>query len=159
MDKKWEGPREKILKEGVLNLKDEELLAVLLKTGRKGENVIELAKNLLNNIISLENLYNLDANELMTYQGIGPAKATTLLAAFEIYKRIEKRQTTKKVVRNSSDLYEIVKDAYLGATEEMVYAVFLGPSFNVLVLKLMAKGTSDHTVIDSLENFTKSVNH
>jgi len=71
---KIERPREKLIQKGSQNLKDEELLAILLGTGIKGKNVIEVAKQILNKY-SKKRLLRLTFNDLSKIKGIGPAKA------------------------------------------------------------------------------------
>ena len=83
-----ERPREKILKYGRENLTDSELLAIILKTGVKNENVCTLAYRVINEIGSVQNLKNITYSDLVKIKGIGDAKATSLMALSELAKRI-----------------------------------------------------------------------
>lgn len=79
-------PREKLLEKGAANLKDYELLAILLRTGVKGKSAIDLAKDILaKNPIT--KLLDVNAIELKRIKGIDKSKIATLLAAFELTKR------------------------------------------------------------------------
>jgi len=80
---KVERPREKLIEKGPKNLKDEELLAILLGTGVEGKNVIEVAKQILRKY-SKKRLLKLTYNDLSKIKGIGPAKACTILAVQEL---------------------------------------------------------------------------
>jgi len=70
---KVERPREKLILKGTQNLKDEELLAILLGTGTKEKNVIKVAKQILTKY-SKKRLLKLTYNDLSKVKGIGPAK-------------------------------------------------------------------------------------
>ena len=83
---KIERPREKLIQKGSQNLKDEELLAILLGTGREGKNVIEVAKQILRKY-SKKRLLKLTYNDLSKIKGIGSAKACIILAAQELIKK------------------------------------------------------------------------
>lgn len=77
------GPRERLASRGAPTLSDAELLAVLLGTGRRGEDVASAAVRLLGETGSLWALRRMSPNELARLSGIGPAKAARLSAAFE----------------------------------------------------------------------------
>ena len=104
-----ERPREKLIKYGKENLSDSELLAILLKTGTKGESVLELAIRVLKKLGSLENLKDVSFDNLKTIKGIGDAKALELLVLSELSKRIyyknraiHMRQTRQYLVNPNS---------------------------------------------------------
>ena len=81
-------PRERMETFGVEQLNDVELLAILLATGSREYNVIELATQLLQRYKGITGLQNLSLVELTSQKGIGKAKATTILAAIELGKRV-----------------------------------------------------------------------
>ena len=83
-----ERPREKAFKYGFAKLSNSEVLALLLGSGTKGKSVIELSYELLNNFNGISNLKNINLNELIKIKGISNAKATKLLAAIELSKRL-----------------------------------------------------------------------
>ena len=84
---KIDRPREKLVAKGAENLKDSELLAILLRTGKTGKNVIEIASQILTKH-SKKRLLQMTYQDLVKIGGIDSAKATTLLAAFELSKRL-----------------------------------------------------------------------
>ncbi len=105
---KVERPREKLIKYGVETLSNTELLAILLRSGRKGENVIDLANRILKHF-GAQNLPHLSYNEIKEISGIGPAKACEIIACFELGKRLLK---SKKVClyMKPEDVWEELKD-------------------------------------------------
>jgi len=129
---KVDRPREKLIKYGPKFLKDYELLAILLGTGTKGKNVLEVAQNILSNY-SKKKLLGLDFTQLKKINGIGPAKATQILAAFEFAGRVLEVdsssilpivQTTKDIVAQISFLREHKKEnfvvLYLNSRNELL---------------------------------------
>jgi DNA repair protein RadC len=83
-----ERPRERMLTHGAKSLSDAELLAVLLGSGMQGKNAIELARDLLREGFSA--LVQCDAEQLAKREGMGIAKATRIIATFEIARRLAK---------------------------------------------------------------------
>ena len=77
---KDERPREKLLKYGSNFLTDKELLAIILGTGNKDENVLELSKRILNDIGGIHGLLTCSVEDLMGIKGIKTAKATQILS-------------------------------------------------------------------------------
>jgi len=136
---KIERPREKLIAKGPQNLKDEELLAILLGTGIEGKNVIEVAKQILNRY-SKKRLLKLTYSDLSKIKGIGPAKACTILAATELVKRALKiGEATLPIIQSTKDVIaqavymrdktrEHLMGIYLNARNEMVYKkpIFIG---------------------------------
>ena len=129
---KIERPREKLIAKGAENLKDSELLAILLRTGTTGKNVIEIASHILSKY-SKKRLLQMTYEDLSKISGIDSAKATTLLAAFELSKRaLEVNDTNLPVISDAkdavaqlSDMRDLKKEhfvvLYLNAKNQLVY--------------------------------------
>jgi len=83
-----ERPRERLERYGAQTLQTAELLAILLRVGTQGENVIELSSRLLHKYGGLGGLLAADIGALCAEHGLGPAKATTLKAALELGRRL-----------------------------------------------------------------------
>jgi len=82
-----ERPREKLIQYGPSKLSNSELLAILLRSGKKGENVVEMAGKILKRF-KADKLPFLTFDELKNYPGIGQAKACEIVACFELGKRL-----------------------------------------------------------------------
>ena len=129
---KSDRPREKLIAKGAENLKDSELLAILLRTGTTGKNVIEIASQILTKY-SKKRLMQMTYEDLSKISGIDSAKATTLLAAFELSKRalevndtnLPMITTAKDAVAQLSDMRELKKEhfvvLYLNAKNQLVH--------------------------------------
>ena len=83
---KIERPREKLITKGPQNLKDEELLAILLRTGIEGKNVLEISRQILRKY-SKKRILKMTYEDLIKIKGINSAKACTILASIELIKR------------------------------------------------------------------------
>ena len=124
--------REKLVAKGAENLKDSELLAILLRTGKAGKNVIEIASQILSKY-SKKRLLQMTYEDLSKISGIDSAKATTLLAAFELSKRaLEVNDTNLPVINTAKDVAAQLTDMrdlkkehfvvlYLNAKNQMVH--------------------------------------
>lgn len=98
----FERPREKLVKKGAKALKKEELLAILLRTGLKGKNAIEIANDILSKYGD-KKLLDVSYEELRNMRGVGPTKAIQILAALELGSRLFKEKTEKEVYINSPE--------------------------------------------------------
>lgn len=125
-------PREKLIERGVENLKDFELLAILLRTGRKGKTVLEVSREILKKY-PIKKLLKLNYREISKIKGIGSAKACEILASFELTKRaleiedgiLPKINSAKEAVAQLQELRKMKKEhfvaLYLNARNELVY--------------------------------------
>ena len=86
-------PRERLAKEGVEALSNQELLAILLRTGTRQASVFEIAQKVLSNLSSLTDLKKMTLQELQSLSGIGRVKAIELQAMIELGHRIHKHET------------------------------------------------------------------
>lgn len=103
-----ERPREKLIQYGPERLSNSELLALLLRSGKKGENVINLANKILKKY-KAENLPNLTYEELKDCSGLGPAKACEIIASFELGKRLLKGKIAGLYLK-PEDVWKELKD-------------------------------------------------
>ncbi len=105
---KIERPREKLINYGPERLSNSELLAIILRSGKKGENVIDLANKILKKYRT-ENLPNLAYQELKEFSGLGPAKACEIIACFELGKRLLKGKNTT-LLMSPKEVWQELKD-------------------------------------------------
>jgi len=123
---KDERPREKLIRFGPENLSDSELLAILLRIGKKEESAIGLSRRLIREVGGLAGLDGKGVSELCRIQGIGPAKASQIKAALEIGKRLSGRPPAKKTkIRSSRDIYHYLSPHLRHRKREIFKVVFL----------------------------------
>ena len=97
-------PRERLVNQGAAALSNQELIAILLRTGTKQESVLHLANRVLTFFEQIHELKNATIEEIMSVKGIGQAKAVQLLAAVELGRRLAQQQTDSKfTVRSPKD--------------------------------------------------------
>jgi len=149
---KVDRPREKLVSKGVQNLKDEELLAILLRTGREGKNVIQTARQILNKH-SKKRLFGLSYEDLIKVKGLGPAKACTILAASELVKRSLKiGEETLPMIHSVKDI--IAQCSYLrDKTREHLVALYLNARNEMVHKKHLFVGTLNANLVHTREIF------
>jgi DNA repair protein RadC len=156
---KIERPREKLISKGPQNLKDEELLAILLRTGREGKNVLEVAKQILRKY-SKKRLLKLKYEDLTKIKGINSAKACTILAAVELIKRALKiGEETLPIIRSTKDV--IAQSVYLrDRTREHLMTIYLNAR-NEMVWKKQSTfiGTLNANLVHPREIFNEALEH
>lgn len=132
-------PREKIIKDGPGELSDDELLAIMLSSGTKNEDVFSMSKRLIQDY-GFASLMRLDYNELSKIPGIKMAKGAKLLAIFEIARRVISEENNKKCLNDAKGLFEYVYPSYYGIKKEVLMIIGVTSRLKVLNLK---KYTSD----------------
>ncbi len=129
-------PREKLLKMGPSALKDEELLAILIGTGRSGEHVLSLARKILK-MFPIERLSTVDVDLLMMVDGLGPAKATRILAAIELGRRLFDREG--RIIYGLEDVFEAVR-RYASSRKEQLIGIAMDGAGRMLGMEVLAVG-------------------
>src|SRR3989344_1856626 len=139
---KFERPRERLIRFGPQALNNSELLAILLRTGTKQENVIELSNKLLIKY-DLSKLSEVNAAELKNIYGIGEAKACQLVAAFELVKRLDTYPKKHQKISNASDAANLLMKRLQNSKKENFYVIFLDVKHNLIKCKRIFSGTID----------------
>ena len=135
-------PREKMMRHGRSSLSDEELIALFLHTGLQGCPVLELAARIKKAAGSLANLGSRDAREIMECcKGIGPAKATTLAAAFELGQRAVRENLERTELRSPRTVYDYLIGDLRYETEENLVLLMLDSRKQLIRRSLIARGT------------------
>lgn len=144
-------PREKMLLKGVSTLSDAELLAILIGSGNKNETAVELSQRILFSVNNnLNSLGKLSINELIqNFNGIGEAKAITIISALEIGKRRKLSDAEKhQQISKSTDIYNIFQPILGDLRHEESWVLLMNRSNKVLKKILVSKGGITGTVVD-----------
>lgn len=151
-------PREKLIKEGSNSLTDEELLAIILSTGTKDKNAIELAREILDTF-SYEELLDIEVNELSKINGIKNAKASKVVASLKFGGRIAQRLNQKEIksIKESKDVFLYLKDELKNAKNEYFYAILLDTKNVIISKELISKGTLDQSLVHPREAFKSAI--
>ena len=155
---KVDRPREKLVAKGPKNLKDEELLAILLRTGREGKNVLDLAKQILNKY-SKKRLLQMKYDDLIKIKGINSGKATTILASQELVKRALKvRDETLPIIQSTEDV--LAQAVYMrDKSREHLMALYLNARNEMIYKKPMFVGTLNANLVHPREIFEYALLH
>ena len=150
-------PRERLRAHGANALKPEELIAIILRTGYRGENVLQLAARLLREHGGLSGLARTPVSELVRVKGIGEAKGIGLAAALELGLRMMREPLeSRKVVKSPQDAANYFND--MGTLEQEVMRTLLLDTKNrVLAAPTIYRGSLHTTVIRINELFREAV--
>ena len=151
--KEWpedERPREKAYRHGFAALSKAELLAILVGSGTAEDSAVELMKKVLASCgDSISELSKLSIDDLCTFKGIGPAKATTIVAACELWKRRKSDETDNiRRILSSKDLYEYFYPLTCDLTIEECYLLLLNNMNKVIDHVKIGSGGFTSTVVD-----------
>ena len=151
-------PREKLLNYGAESLSDAELLAILLGSGTKGKNVLELSNDILRENGGLSGLRKIDKETLSNINGIGPAKATTVLATLELGRRFSKaiqENNERPRINCAEDVYQYLHYQMEHLDHEELYILCLDSKHYIIGEDMLYKGTINSSNIRIAEIFRK----
>ena len=143
---------------GAENLKDSELLAILLRTGKAGKNVIEIASQILTKH-SKKRLLQMTYQDLVKIGGIDSAKATTLLAAFELARRtLEVNDTNLPNIVTPKDVVAQLTDLRHNKKEHFI-ALYLNARNQLVHKETISMGTLNANLVHPREVFEPALKH
>lgn len=150
-------PRERLKRLGAEALTTAELIAIVLRTGTRGENVLHLAERLLREYRGLVGLSRVPLSELTRLKGIGETKALELRAIFELAHRLKLESIGERpVVHTPNDVAQLLAGMGLLEQEEM-RTVLLDTKNRVLAMPVVYSGSLHTTVIRVGELFREAV--
>ena len=152
-----ERPREKLLFYGAHCLSNEELLAIILRTGNKDSNVVELSYRIIHSVGGLNGLFKASAKELMEVKGVKEAKATQILAMCELYKRFKVSELTQIKISKPSDVAKLVLDELRMLRQEVLILINLDTKNKVISKKEIFKGGLNSSLVHPREIFKEAV--
>ncbi|MFQ6093457.1 MAG: DNA repair protein RadC [bacterium] len=149
-------PRERLLEKGPEALRDHELLAILLGAGYRGKNVLDVSRRILSEYPP-ETLTKIPIKELRKVKGIGPAKACTIKAAFELSKRaFSVDQDTLPAVKTPKDVADTVVDVRRKKKEHFV-VLYLNARNQLIHKETVSVGTLNANIVHPREIFQPAV--
>lgn len=155
-----ERPYEKCLKQGAEALSDAELLAVLLRTGTKGENVLALAKRLLyeDGGAGLLGIHQFSFQSLMKLKGIGKVKAIQILCLSELAKRLSKASVEPRLRFSSSQsVAEYYMEDLRHRNQEVMKLLLLNSKAELIDETNISKGTVNASLVTPRELFVEAL--
>ena len=141
-------PREKTLKYGINYLTNEELLALVIKTGPKGSNVFKLVEEIIEKANGFKNLLTLTYEELTSIKGIGKAKSLELLAILEIARRLSSMDTISERQLDTPDkIADWLRFEIAFSSQEEFVVIFLANSGKIIKHEILFKGSKNCSVV------------
>lgn len=152
-------PREKLLLRGPQSLTDAELLAILLRAGTKGKSVIHIAQEIIVRENNLAQLAAKTSSDLIKNHGIGKDKAATLLAAFEISRRIlsQSKWHSQKRITSPADVAEIFIPILRDEVKEQFLVVCLSSANKIIRFEKISVGNLNSSVVHPREIFKAAI--
>lgn len=148
-----EMPREKLIKYGLKNLSNVELLAIILSTGGKGNGVKKIAEEVLEKLGPLNRLYRKSVGEISEIKGVGIAKACRILSAFELGLRLKAVEYLTEPLVNSSLVFKCYQHLSLNERETF-YALSLNAKNRVIREWKFCEGSSNACILSPREIFS-----
>jgi DNA repair protein RadC len=147
-----ERPRERLKSYGASSLSNAELIAILLRTGVKGESAIQIATKLLIRFRGLDGIARASFNELCSEKGISEAKACQVLAALELGRRLVSLQPEERVVvQNPRDIFNLLQGEMSFLDQEHLRVVLLNTRNQVLGICEIYVGNVSSAVVRAAE--------
>lgn len=151
---KLERPREKLMRYGPEKLSDNELLAILLRTGTRERNVMDMAGDILTEF-RRENITNAGFDALKDHSGLGPVKACEIVAAFELGKRFFTGKKTS-IYLKPRDVWEELRDIRENKKEHFV-TFHLDTRNQEIKRDIVSIGTLNYNLVHPREVFEPAV--
>jgi len=151
-------PCERLIINGVESLSNEELLAIIFKSGTRGNSAKDLGSELLSKIENIKKLNDINFEFLNNFKGIGMSKACNLLASIELGKRINREVDTIKNTKLTSAeiVYKYYKEKIGDKKQEYFYAVYLDVGKKIIGDKLLFIGTVNYSLVHPREIFKEA---
>jgi DNA repair protein RadC len=143
-------PREKLLSKGKNALSDAELVAILIGSGNKNESAVDLSKRILQSVNgSINELSKLSVEKLCEFNGIGEAKAITIITALELAKRKQlEASLIKPKINSSKSVFNLMQPIIGDLPHEEFWVLYVNNSNTVLAKSQISKGGLTATVVD-----------
>ena len=151
-------PREKLKDYGYEALSDEELFAILIETGSKKKNAIEISREILSKF-SAEELLSISIEELCEIDGIKLAKASKIIAAIQLGKRLSEKIINKEIkcINSCGDVFYLMKNKFLDTKKEHFYAILLNTKNAIISKEIISTGDLNSSIVNPRECFTRAV--
>lgn len=154
-------PREKLMFKGQAALSDAELIAILIGSGSRNESAVELSKRILKSVgNNLNALGKLTLKQLMTFKGIGEAKAVSIAAAMELGRR-RREETVRELdkITSSKAVFQIMQPIIGELPHEEFWVLYLNNSNKVIYKNQLSKGGLVGTVVDTRLVYKTALEH
>ncbi|KZE40005.1 hypothetical protein AV656_01630 [Bhargavaea cecembensis] len=151
-------PRERLIHQGAESLSNQELIAILLRSGTRQESVLQLSNRVLAFFDRIQDMQHATLEEMTSVKGIGEAKAVQLLAAVELGKRLTRKQSTERyVIRSPEDAAAYLMPDMSNLNQEHFVVLFLNVKNEVLHSRTIFIGSLNSSIVHPREVFREAV--
>lgn len=151
-------PRERLIRQGAESLSNQELLAIIMRTGTKEESVLMLANRILFEFERLHALKYATLEELTKIKGVGEAKAVQLLATIELSNRLAKKEhNSRYAIRSPEDAAKLLMPEMSSLQQEHFVTLFLNTKNQVLHKQTIFIGSLNASIVHPREIFREAV--
>ncbi len=152
-----ERPRERLVRNGPESLSNAELLAIILRTGSRAENVVSMSSRILSEY-SIKQLSLANIKRLMQIHGIGEAKASQISAVFELARRLETFvEEPKRKVRSPKDVYTLMYPKMREQKKERFITLYLDTKNQILKEETVSIGSLNASIVHPREVFKSAL--
>lgn len=160
--KRWaeeDRPREKLLLKGRAALSEAELVAILIGSGNRNQTAVELSQQILSHCNNdLTQLSRQSIKDLQNFNGIGEAKAISIVAALELGRRRKESEPQKRIkIASSQDAYQQMKGILQDHSHEEFWVLFLKRNNEVIRKEQISRGGVAGTVVDAKIIFKRAL--
>ncbi len=154
-------PREKLFKEGEHKLSNTELLAILLRSGVKGQSAIDLARKIIQKFKTFRNLSHTDLSQWQEFKGLGEAKIAQIRAAIEIGRRFQEEEIkqNKPKIKSAKDVVEFMMPRMRDLKKEVFKVLLLNSQNQIIDIIEIIEGTVNQAHPIIREIFQKAMQH
>ncbi len=153
-----ERPRERLVAQGADALSHAELIAILLRTGLKGANAVDIGRELLLKFGTLQSLAQASVEDLRSVKGIGRDKAATLMAAFALARKMaEDLQRESPVLDNPENVVRLLREKNLMKKVETLQVLLLNTRRRLIRVVEITDGTLDTILVHPREVFKAAI--
>ncbi|MFL0247466.1 RadC family protein [Candidatus Clostridium stratigraminis] len=153
-----ERPREKLFKYGVEALSNNELLAIILRTGTSNENILELSSRIIKESGGLNGLLTSSYEDYLQLKGIGSAKASQLIALAEISKRFKSFKSGEEYkISEPKDAAMLLMESMRNLKQECLKVVLLNTKNIVISIRDVSIGSLNSSIVHPREVFNEAV--
>lgn len=150
-------PREKLLNQGAEALTNEELLALIIRTGGRKETAMDLARRLVACFGGLRSLTDVTCEELMAIKGIGLAKAAQIIAVVELAKRLSVEGARRPKIRSPRDAAELLMPEMRYLKKEVFKVMLLDTKNQLIAVEKISQGALNSSIVHPREVFKPAI--
>ncbi|MBD7910659.1 RadC family protein [Clostridium cibarium] len=153
-----ERPIEKLMNFGADTLSNQELLAIILRCGTKGQNILNLSGKILSEVHGLNGILNVTYDDIKRIKGVKTVKASQILALAELFRRFNTLKADNKITINSpKDIADMLMIEMANLNQEILKLIILSTKNKIIKIKDVFKGTLNSSLVHPREIYCEAI--